>query len=120
MPNMFSSGTGANNTSTLPTLQPAIKDREEIKKMQGKSQVIKGFKKKLEKFDDPSKHGRPSYLNWKGFQEEHVASSVIFIFRWLPGQNLSLSILMATRTCMAETSYSKSFSSAGNISQFQF
>lgn len=64
---------------------------KKLRKYKGNHPVIEGFKKKakeLEKFQDPSKYGKLLHGSWKGFQEEHITSAVIFIFRWLPEHNL--------------------------------
>lgn len=65
--------------------------KKKIKKFKGNTAVIDGFKKKvkeLETFQDPSTYGSKLHGEWSGFNHEHITSSISFIFRWLPAQNL--------------------------------
>lgn len=64
---------------------------KKLKKFKANFPVIDGFKKKikeLETFPDPFKYGHQLHGKWKGFNEEHITGSFVFIFRWLPQQNL--------------------------------
>ncbi len=65
--------------------------KKKLKKYKGNFPVIDGFKKKakeLETFPDPFTYGHQLHGDWKGFNEEHITGSIVFIFRWLPDRNL--------------------------------
>ncbi len=65
--------------------------KKKLRKYRANYPLIEGFKKKareLEQFHDPSKYGKSLHGHWKGFREEHITDSFIFVFRWLSDRNI--------------------------------